>query len=102
MVLIMTILTTVSRYWSIGIGFLVVILGIAVKFLAGSNFRLRQANKTQKARNEHMEKVMVADDEIDEQADIRLADEVKKIEDSGVSDRLADPDRWVRNDKGSE
>ncbi len=85
------IFSTTKAYLYSAIGLLIAGLWVAVKVLAGQNTKLRVENKTQKARNEHMNKVMEADKEIDEQADVHLADAVNEIKETGASDELSDP-----------
>ena len=88
------IFSTVRKYLFSAIGLLVTGLLIAVKFLAGQNAKLRVENKIKDAKNKHMTKVMKADAELDEQADVHLADAVKEIDESGASDELSDPNEW--------
>ena len=58
------IFTPIKTYLYLGIGLLVAGLGIAVKFLAGSNVRLRAENKRREAQRKHTEMILNSDREI--------------------------------------
>jgi hypothetical protein len=58
------IFSGIKTYLYLGIGLLVAALGIAVKFLAGQNSKLKTENKAAKARTAHDKKVMQKDREI--------------------------------------
>lgn len=76
------------------LGLLVAGLGIAVKVLSSRNSRLRRKVETAEARVEHSKAVIRADKQADEQADVRLVEAKREIEDEGTSSELSDPNKW--------
>ena len=87
--------------------------GIAVvtallAFLAGAAKYFQAKAKREKKRAdkaednlEHAIEVVEHDKQVDEQVDTRLAEETKKIRDSGASDALANPNVWLRDGKSN-
>lgn len=85
----------IKLYVYSAIGLLVAGLAVAVKFLSAKNSRLERKVKTTDARIEHAKAVIRADKEAEEQADIRIIEAKREIDEAGVSDELADPnDDW--------
>jgi len=94
------IFSTIKRYAFLGLGLLVPVLGFLVKIFAGKAKQEKRERKRAEAIADHALNVMEKDVEIDEQADIRLADAVKEIEDTGSSSTFRDPNRlFGRSDK---
>jgi len=100
------ILGTIKNYAIVVGAALLAALLFTVKILAGQNTKLRVENKIAKAKEKHVKKVMEKDREIDEQADVHLAEVAKEVEEGKHPSELTNPgEHWtdvVRDDKDSE
>ena len=88
------ILSKIKLYLYSAIGALVAGLLIAVKFLAGRNAKLKAKNKIAEAEAEHAKEVLEADIDAEIEGDIRLAQAVQELNDTGHTDELSDPNEW--------
>jgi hypothetical protein len=84
----------IKLYLYSAIGALVAGLLIAVKFLAGRNARLRAKNKIATAEAKHAKEVLEADIDAEIEGDIRLANALRELNDSGHTDELSNPNEW--------
>ena len=89
----MTWLKSTRAYLYSAAAFLGIALMWLLKYLVSQNAKLKIEKKIEKARADHARKVMESDKDIDEQADVHLADAVNEINESGSTDELAKPNK---------
>jgi hypothetical protein len=94
-----TLLRTMKTYGTAIVGAVISVLLIVVRVLTKKNSRLRRQAETAEARVSHAQAVMKADKEIEEQADVHLAEVAKEIEDGKPPGELTNPnDGWLHDD----
>jgi len=97
------IFSKIKTYSLVAVGAVMSVLLVVLKVVLSQNSKLRRKAEAQEARIKHTKKVMLADKEIEEQADVHLAEVTKEINDTGAPSELTNPnDGWVRDDGDNE
>ncbi len=97
-----TVLATIKRYWSIGIGLLVAGLWATVKVLGAKNKRLKTKNASLEVKNKHANAVAKGDQAVDVKSRSRRADAHNEITEAGHTDLLSNPNarkHWMHDDE---
>lgn len=92
--MIMKLLGGISRYWSLGVGFLLAGLAIAVKFLTAKNSRLQRKVDTVTARRHHDRVVAKQAQKNREEFLSRSRKIAEEVEKKKSTKELSEPNKW--------
>jgi len=96
-------LSTLKTYATAIVATVIGVLLVAVRVLTSQNSKLRRRVETSQAHVRHAKNVLNKDKEVDEQADVHLAEVAHEIEEGKHPSELTDANAdWLRNDKGGE
>ena len=91
-------LATLKLYWRAAVGAVLGALGIAVSVLAKRNRTLKDERDDAREHADHAVEVITRDNEIEEQADAKLAEAVRALNDGELPEELLDPNRGWTDD----
>ena len=88
------IFSTMRTWLTVAAASVAGVLWIAVRVLASKNSKLKVRAEVGEANAKRAKTVLKEDADIDEQADIHLAEVAHEVEETNSTTELSDPDTW--------